>query len=193
MKSSNFYRFVLLNVLVIFHFIYFFLSTTDTSGFCCTVNAFTLLKYFQPNTGSTIRQQVFKTFRLELAWADWELQFQAAVCTFTSPLYMMQHKFTSARRRKECGTTDGIAPDLGHFPIKGQGDIRCRRCGKALCIITGIHPRKAPPALSATTPSGLNEMRNETKPHPQIYYFQGCATTCVFFPMPQGSLPTRQC
>ena len=72
-------------------------------------------------------------------------------------------------------------------------DKRCRRCGKALCIITGIHPRKAPPALSATTPSGLNEMRNETKPHPQIYYFQGCATTCVFFPMPHGSLPTRQC
>ena len=119
MKSSNFYRFVLLNVLVIFHFICFF-SPQQIPGFCCTVNAFTLLKYFQPSTGSTIRQQVFKTFRLELARADWELQFQALS---PAPLFMMQHKFTSAQRRKECGTTDGIAPDLGHFPIKGVGGV----------------------------------------------------------------------
>ena len=73
MKSHKFYRFVLLNLLV-FRSLYFILFFSLHNRYifwflmdCCTVNAFTLLKYFQPSTGSTIRQQVFKAFRLELA------------------------------------------------------------------------------------------------------------------------------
>lgn len=122
---------------------------------CCTVNAFTLLKYFQPNTRSTIRQTVFKSFRLELAQGligNYNSRLRYAL---PPALHDAAHKFTSApakRRRNECGTTDGTAPTLeGHFPIKGSTGrccycwnvkgrrhdscVRCRRCGKALCIV----------------------------------------------------------
>lgn len=34
---------------------------------CCVVSTFILLKYFQASTGSSFRQQVFKSFKLELA------------------------------------------------------------------------------------------------------------------------------
>ena len=73
------------------------------------------------------------------------------------------HKFTSApvKRRNECDTPDGTAPTLeGHFPIKGSTGhccycwnvkgrrhdycVRCRRCGKALCIVNWDSPAEGP-------------------------------------------------
>ena len=85
---------------------------------CCTVSAFTLLKYFQPTTRSTIRHQVFKAFRLELAQGMIG-NYNSRQCYALPPvLHDAAHKFSlaPAKRRNECGTTDGIAPDRGHFP-----------------------------------------------------------------------------
>ena len=140
------------------------------------MNAFTLLKYFQPSTGSTIRQQVFKSFRLELA--------QGVIGNYNSrhryalppALHDAAHKFTSApakRRRNECGTTDGTAPNLeGYFPIKGSTGrcwycwnvkgrrhdscVRCRWCAKALCIANWDSPTEGPSCFDATTSSGCS-------------------------------------
>ena len=125
------------------------------------MNAFTLSKHFQPSTGSTIRQQVFKVFRLELAQ---ELigNYNSRPCYALPPaLRDAAHNFTSApakRRRNEGDTTASTLE--GHFPIKGSTGhccycwnvkgrrhdscVRCRRCGKALCIINWDSPVEGP-------------------------------------------------
>ena len=136
MKSHKFYRFVFLNLLVFtLYFIFSPLLNRYIFWFlldCCTVNAFILVKHFQPSTGHTIRQQVFKSFRLELA--------QGLIGNYNSrqryaippALHDAAHNFTCSpaakRRRNECGTTDGTAMTLeGHFPIKGATG-RCCYC-----------------------------------------------------------------
>ena len=125
------------------------------------MNAFTLLKHFQPSTRSTIRQQVFKAFKLELA--------QGLIGSYNSrqryalppALRDAAHNFTSAPAKRRRNEGDTTAPTLeGHFPIKGSTGhccycwnvkgrghdscVRCRRCGKALCIINWDSPAEGP-------------------------------------------------
>ena len=125
------------------------------------MNAFTLLKHFQPSTGSMIRQQVFKAFRLELA--------QGLIGNYNSrqryalppALHDAAHNFTLAPAKRRRNEGDATAPTLeGHFPIKGSTGrccycwnvkgrghnscVRCRRCGKALCIINWDSPAEGP-------------------------------------------------
>ena len=135
MKSHKFYRFVLLN-LTSLHFLCFIFPFHNRYIFwflldCCTVNAFTLVKYFQPSTGSTIRQQVFKSFRLELARGLIGNYNSRQRYALPPAVHDAAHNFTSSpaeRRRSECGMTDSTAHTLeGHFPIKGSKG-RCCYC-----------------------------------------------------------------
>ena len=134
MKSHKFYRFVLLNLLV-FHSLYFFFFLSLHSRYifwflvdCCTANAFTLLKYFQPSTGSMIRQQVFKAFRLELAQGLIGNYNSRQRYALSPALRDAAHNFTSAPAKRRRNKGDTTAPTLeGHFPIKGSTG-RCCYC-----------------------------------------------------------------
>ena len=106
--SHKFYQFVLLELTTV-HFLYFIFFPSPQKIHllldCCTVNAFTLLKYFQPGTESTIRQQVLRTFRLQLAQG-------------------LIGNYNSRQRYDSC--------------------VRCRRCGKVLCIVNWDSPAEGP-------------------------------------------------
>lgn len=179
MKSHKFYWIVLLNLTCLHCSISFFLSPQQRHLLvCCTMNAFTLVKYLQPNTGSTIRQQVFKSFRLELAWGLIGNCNCSQRYALPPALHDAAHNFTSSpakRRKSECGMTDGTALTLeGHFPVRVLQDVAAtagtsvegdmilvggvRGVGRCSVLSTGIHPQKAPryPASSATTPSGCS-------------------------------------
>ena len=121
------------------------------------MNAFTILKHFQPSTGSTIRQQVFKAFRLELVQGLIG-NYNSRQCYALPPaLRDAAHNFTSAPAKRRRNEGDTTVPTLeAHFPTKGSTGcccycwnvkgrrhdscVRCRRCGKALCIINWDSP-----------------------------------------------------
>ena len=129
------------------------------------MNTFILLKHFQPNSGTTLRQQVFKSFRLELAKGLIGNYMSRQRYALPAAIHDAAHNFTSTpakRRRNECHSSeDNTGPSLeGHFPIKGSTGrccycwnvkgrrhdscVRCRRCGKALCIVNWDSPVDGP-------------------------------------------------
>ena len=134
MKSHKFYQFVLFELTRV-HSLYFIFFPSPQYIHLLVylgllhVNVFTLLKYFQPSTGSTIRQNLIKSFRLELAQGRIGNYNSRQRYALPPALHDAAHKFTSApakRRRNECGTPDGTAPTLeGHFPIKGSTGHCC--------------------------------------------------------------------
>jgi len=156
----------------------FSLFTAETSGFSWTVVPWMLSLWWNTfnQAQEAIRQQVFKSFRLELAWGligNCNCRQRYAL---PPALHDAAHNFTSSpakRRKSECGMTDGTARTLeGRFPIRvlqgvaatagtsveddmilvwGVGGV-----GRCSVLSTGIHPQKAPPASSATTRSSCS-------------------------------------
>ena len=179
MKSHKYYRFVLLNLLV-FHSLYFILFFLSPQQIHLLVSRGLLHCecLYSPEILSAKHWKHDQATSIQgiQAWigtgADWELQFQAALCTSTSTLWCSTQLHVDTCKEEEkrgwynctyprrtlphkrfyrVAATAGMSREGDMTLVWGVGGVG-RRC----VLSTGIHPRKAPPASSATTPSSYS-------------------------------------
>ena len=129
----------------------------------CVVNAFILMKNFRSATDVTLRQATFKNFRIPLALGligNYNSRQRYALPAAIKDASVTSVQPAAKRRRVEGGTPSGEASQ-GHFPIKGYRSrcfycwnfkdhrradtcVRCRKCGKAFCLVARDPPEDGP-------------------------------------------------
>ena len=140
-KSRKFYR-----------YIFWFLFDA------CVVNAFVLFRHFVPVVGVTCQQATVRNFRLRLATGlIGQYNSRKRYC-LPEPVRQAAVSSTPPKRRREDTATPSHAD--GHFPTRGKrsrceycwrkenrrydSGIRCRKCGKAFCIVARDAPLDGP-------------------------------------------------
>ena len=130
---------------------------------CAVVNAFILFGHFMPVTDTNTQQLTIKNFRLSLT--D-ELIGSYNFCQrYALPAAVRDACLVnvppSAKRIRADTTSSSTLESEGHFSIKGpdgkcvfcwnfknhrryDSSIRCRKCGKALCVVSRDPPENGP-------------------------------------------------
>ena len=130
----------------------------------CVVNAFVLHKNFVPVTAMSAKEATVRNFRLRLA--EGLIGSYCSRQRYCLPQPVRDAALVSAtppvkRRWEERGSPSHNRGTDGHFPIKGhrsrcaycwnerghrrvETNVRCRKCGKAFCVVAQDPPLDGP-------------------------------------------------